>query len=480
MDDGPTENPEEENTLKNLYTGGQKVGRDAKRDEKSLPSTRQRQQDDAKTGGITAFTSIGQVDAVLDDEDLGLKTMPRRAKVPFRKWLLEDGTFRKEYPNYLVADIEAQRIEKLRKASEERLFARMNAFFDSLSLEEIIAGKLAMKTDKKGRILPNQPRHPQPEPTPFQQVMSGEIVLDLSAKEFESRVLALMSRWSSGLAALYKNYIDWSDYQLQKQRLWFWFSSKRHHGDVVERLWALNVEVGMEGGNEGPWELEGGDEGQRKFDEFGIPINFDGSEDTFTSTVRGKGVSSTIEATDVTTTLATESETTDIETTSSVEQPQETDTPSESDQSAILTAEESAVMAEQHAVVSLTNVPKYTVEPMEETVPRTLDLGEHIGPKVSTVVPFPFLGIPNSNYINTALPYPFPFNQYFRPWRPISHSTRLRMFDAWREGLGLKNIAWMSGVSWRRADAIIGIMKREWKFVAEVIIPLSYPVSPVL
>jgi hypothetical protein len=360
------------------------------------------------------------------------------------------------------------------------MFARMNVFFSSLSLEEIIAGKLAMKTDKKGRILPNQHRHPQPEPTPFQQVMSGAIVLNLSAKEFESRVLALMSRWSTGLAALYKNYIDWSDYQLQKQRLWFRFGSQGYYRDVVERLWALNADVAPKDGIEAPMELEGGDEGNLKFDEFGIPLNSDRLEEAFTSVVRGRGGSSDTEATDMTTVLDTESETTDIEATSNMEtaeaksangQPQEADTPSESNQSTILTAEESAFIAEQHAVLSPDDAPKYTVDPMEETVPPTLDLGEYLGPKVSTAVPFPFLGTPPSNYVNPILRHPFPFNEHFHPWRPISHSTRLRMFDAWREGLGLKNIAWMGGVSWRRADAIIGIMKREWRFVAEVINP---------
>jgi hypothetical protein len=42
------------------------------------------------------------------------------------------------------------------------------------------------------------------------------------------------------------------------------------------------------------------------------------------------------------------------------------------------------------------------------------------------------------------------------------------MFDAWREGLGLRNVAWLGGVSWRRVDGIIGILKKEWDFIKKV------------
>ena len=42
------------------------------------------------------------------------------------------------------------------------------------------------------------------------------------------------------------------------------------------------------------------------------------------------------------------------------------------------------------------------------------------------------------------------------------------MFEAWREGLGLRNVAWLGGISWRRADGIIGILKKEWEFIEKV------------
>ena len=40
-------------------------------------------------------------------------------------------------------------------------------------------------------------------------------------------------------------------------------------------------------------------------------------------------------------------------------------------------------------------------------------------------------------------------------------------------GLGLRNVAWMGGVSWRRTDGIIGILKKEWEFAEKVYFPPS-------
>jgi hypothetical protein len=452
--------PEQERELQELYSRGKQTDNRGKEGEEEKKSRQPRKKNhNEREESPKALTSLTQLDAGMDDEDLGLKTMRRRAKVAFRRWLMQEAPVLREYPQYLLQGIEEERIEKLRKGSEDRMFSRMNDFYDSLTLEEILAGKLAMKTDKKGRILPNQKRERHPHPAPFQQVMTGKILLDISAKEFESRVLALLARYDHGLSLLYKNYIDWSDYQLQKRQLWFLFPPKVHYRDVVEHLWKL--QPGLEGklaaeedaeelseglhSNEEPW--------QDEYDEHGNAVPIESSP--------------TLESADMTTESA------------STEQLYETGTTSKPSKPETPTSDESTIIAERNALKTEMPVPAYKVEPMD---PPALDLGTYFGPEVGMTVGFPVLPIAASNYANRSLRYPFPSNRLFKPWRPLSHSTRLRMFDAWREGLGLRNIAWMGGVSWRRADGIIGIMKREWQFVAEVMSPCSslFPASLLL
>jgi hypothetical protein len=86
---------------------------------------------------------------------------------------------------------------------------------------------------------------------------------------------------------------------------------------------------------------------------------------------------------------------------------------------------------------------------------------------------YPIPGIPPSNYLGRSEHNvsPFSLNETFVPWRPLTHRKRRQMFDAWREGLGLRNVAWLGGVSWRRVDGVIGILKREWEFVKQVCSP---------
>ena len=463
------EDPDEEKGLKDLYTAGGKdlQGKGGEEEEggqsrRSPQTKKETERDDDRSGRLTSLTEL---DASMDDEDLGLKGMRRKAKVDFRRWLIQQAPFFRNYPQHLLQDIEARRVDKLRKGSEDRMFARMNTFYKSLTLEEILAGKLAMKTDKKGRILPNQKRPQQPEPTPFRQVMTGEILLDISAKEFESRVLALMARYDSGLSTLYKNYIDWSDYQLQKQKLWFRFPVNPIYKDVVARLGALQPaqEVKPKGEEEGVEEEQKElqreeEEPENQLDESGNPMPSEEPPiDTVSPHENEVEAISTSESADVTTAS------------SSTEMPTETSGASEQAESETPTSDDSSTIAERNAVQSTAPVPAYKVEPVDSP---GVDLATYTGPRVGSTIGFPFLPIPASHYANPDHRSPFPHNPRFRPWRPISHSTRLRMFDAWREGLGLRNIAWIGGVSWRRADGIIGIMKREWQFVKEVMSPL--------
>jgi hypothetical protein len=98
---------------------------------------------------------------------------------------------------------------------------------------------------------------------------------------------------------------------------------------------------------------------------------------------------------------------------------------------------------------------------------------EDTDPDIKDKFEYPIPSIPPSNYLGRSENNVSPFflNETFVPWRPLSHRKRMQMFDAWREGLGLRNVAWLGGVSWRRVDGVVGILKQEWEFVKQVCSP---------
>lgn len=276
--------------------------------------------------------------------DMGLKRVRRLVRRNFLRWVNQAGRYFEHFPPRLVHLIEERRVEKIRKRAEDRMFARMNTFFNSLTHKEIETRNLQEPTKK----VENGPERVSLEsPTPFQQLVPKSGDPDLS-KEFESKVLALLKLYDPKTHTMYRNYIEWSDYKLQKYSMRFNFtrvseeqSNPRDCGDLVTRLTHL----------------------------------------------------------------------------------------------------------QQHD-------------------PNSEDLAYHFGK--------PFDGDEILPYIDHVWHWygrrtPFRTNPTFKPWRPLSHKTRQQMFDAWREGLGLRNIAWLGGVSWRRADGVVGILKREWEFVQQVL-----------
>lgn len=313
---------------------------------------------DKSSAPQTEKKTLEQIDLAMSVEDLGLRSVARTRKRQFIRWLKQEGAKYEYFPQHVVMAIEEKRVEKARKRAEYRMFVRMNRFYDSLTIEEIKEGQLVdtgvrTKGMKPERIDALRPL--QESPTPFEKLMSGEEELDeLTTKEIESRVLKLLKQHDEKLHTMYKNYIDWSDYQIQKRTMWFSFPDKPLYAPIIDRI-------------------------------------------------RGPDPES----------LPTPEETTSTET-------------------------------------------------------ETEDLAYYYGPRIPENTLFPILPEGKSHYLNPAEDTPFLLNRSFKPWRPISHATRMRMFHAWREGLGLRNIAWLGGVSWRRADGIIGILKKEWEFVEKV------------
>jgi len=299
-----------------------------------------------------------QIDMSMSIEDLGLRSVTRTQKREFIRWLKQDGAKFEHFPQHIVMDIEDRRVEQMRKNAEDRMFGRMNKFYNSLTLEEIKEGRLieegTVRTKNMNPEKLDALRSQQPLPTPFQRLMTGEEDIDLTRKQIESRVLMLLKQHDEKLHTMYKNYIDWSDYQLQKRTLWFAFPDIPQYADVVHRI-------------RGP------------------------------DTRRTK--------------------------------PQK---------------------------------------------PGSEDLADYYGPRLPENTTFPVIPVERNHYLNFRGDNPFNLNRAFIPWRPIPHATRRKMFDAWREGLGLRNVAWLGGVSWRRADGIIGILKKEWEFVQKVLSPASF------
>ena len=302
--------------------------------------------------------TLEQIDMAMSVEDLGLRSVARVQKRQFIRWLKQEGAKYEHFPQHVVMAIEEKRVERARKRAEDRMFKRMNRFYDSLTIEEIKEGRLADTGVRTKDMAPERIdalRPLQVSPTPFQKLMSGEEELDdLTTKEIESRVLKLLKQHDEKLHTMYKNYIDWSDYQIQKRTMWFSFLDRPLDAPVIDRI-------------------------------------------------RGPDPKS----------LPTSGETTSTET-------------------------------------------------------ETEDLAYYYGPRIPEDTQFPILPETKSHYLKPSEDYPFFMNPSFKPWRPISHATRVRMFHAWRQGLGVRNVAWLGGVSWRRADGIIGIMKKEWEFVEKV------------
>jgi hypothetical protein len=295
-----------------------------------------------------------QIDRSMTIDELGLRTVARRPKRLFIRWLIVQGSMYEHFPQHIVMEIEERRVEKARKRAEDRMFARMNKFYNSLTLEEIVEGRLIEEKERKSNMKPEEVdalRPSQPEPTPFKRLLTGEEPREMTPKQIESKVLMLLKQHDEKLHTMYRNYIDWSDYQLQKRRIWFTFPDTPLFADVIERLCGPDPEA------------------------------------------------------------------------------------------------------------------------LESEQPDPPDLSEYYGPQLPDDTTFPTVPRSKTHY-SYGNSTPFPSNGTFKPWRPIPHSLRLKMFDAWREGLGLRNAAWLGGVSWRRAGAIIGIMKREWEFVQKVSIPI--------
>lgn len=290
--------------------------------------------------------TFAEIDRTMSPEDLGLKKVKRTQKRRFIQWLIKSGQAHEHFPQTLVQDIEERRVENIRKRAEGRMFARMNAFFNSLTLEEIQEGQLQEPVTKGQN---GQERVALQEPTPFKNLMTKA----KDPRMVESKVLAMLKTYDPDTHRMYRNYIDWCDFKLQKQTVWFDFqdATPEEHGDLITRL--LKIE-------------------------------------------------------------------------------QQADNPQ----------------------------------------PVQLDLANHVGRSFGDQLVH-FQPAVIRHYLGDLLTTNFPFsiNQTFKPWRPLSHTTRQQMFDAWREGLGLRNIAWLGGVSWRRVDGIIGILKREWDFVRQVMTP---------
>jgi hypothetical protein len=305
--------------------------------------------------------TIEDLDLKMTLADMGVTKNAKRRRRRLIHWTLQRGRASEHPPQNLVHEIEERRVEKIRKRAEDRMFTRMNAFFNSLTAKEIETGMVNTSKTQRGQKVSLE------EPTSFQKLMADQRSAE-DRKRVESKVLALLQKYDLNTWTMYKNYIDWSDFKLQKQTVWFKFvatpKTLPQYGDLITRL-------------------------QR---------------------------------------IAALSE----------------ENPERKKQKNDL---------ENYVGPSIGNTPIYSLPAIIPHYFVPLEMGDKNDKETSIVVP-------------TS---PFIRNNDFKPWRPLSHKTRQQMFDAWREGLGLRNIAWMGGVSWRRVDGIIGILKREWDFVQQVI-----------
>lgn len=337
--DAPPSDPEDLRTLVSNATGKEF------RSQRGRSDVPDRRRGDKQT--------LFEIDQNMSVEELGLKSVARRQRREFIRWLKQEGQRYEHFPQGILMSIEERRIEKARKGSEDRMFARMNAFYHSLTMDQLLGRDPAVENETKDEpssevsveetnLETSEDIGEQSKFSPFDQLIRDREG-GLHPKVLESRALMLMAKHDPELHKLYRNYINWCDYQLQKRTIWFEFSKRPDVEDLLDRI-----------------------------------------------------------------------------------------------------------------------------NPEAESSPGKRDLAYYYGPRMRSDAEFPILPKGHSNYVRFQGKVPFSSNSAFKPSRPLPHSKRLQMFDAWREGLGLRNVAWLGGVSWRRVDGIIGILKREWQFVKEV------------
>ena len=393
------------------------------------------------------------VDASMSNRDLGLYSGPRRRKREFIRWMVTSGLKHEFFPQAIAMDIESRRVERMRKRSEERMFEKMNDFFNSLSEEEIKEGTL-IKPPKIGGKIKKRPLYPHP--SPFQQLMASLPPGWEETKESESVVLKLLSQNNKAVHKQYEEYINWSDYKLQKQRLYFKFPSDVESPgfrDVLRRFYAIYLQAEKEQeerDKENVIEPEGEDDGEVK-----IP-DPEALDELLRLERMAKGEAEKSE-------IKTQEQESPVETSGSAEPASE------------VTVETTSSETESAPVDNVETSESNQLskkEKKKKEKKEAIDLAYHAGPQLPLDSRYVTLPIYKHNYVNpTGDPTPFLMNPTFKPWRPIPHSTRLKMFDAWRAGLGLRNVAWLGGVGWRRVDGIIGILKREWEYVEKVLFP---------
>jgi hypothetical protein len=274
-------------------------------------------------------------------------------------------------------------------------------------------------------------------------------------KESESVVLKLLSRSNKSLHTQYKDYINWSDYKLQKQRLYFKFPTDVESPgfrDVLVRFFAINERAEKEQDErdkENVIEPEGEDDGEVK-----IP-----DPESLDELLRLERIANG------------EAEKSEIKT-QEQESPVETSGSAEPASEVTVEINSSEIESAPVANVETSESNQLSKKEKEKEKKEANDLAYHVGPLLPPDSLFLTVPIYKHHYVNpTGDPTPFLMNPTFKPWRPIPHSTRLKMFDAWREGLGLRNVSWLGGVGWRRVDGIIGILKREWEYVEKVLFP---------
>lgn len=369
---------------------------------------------------------LESVDRKLSNKDLGLYSGPRKRKRDFIRWMVTSGSKHEFFPQSIAMDLESRRVERMRKRAEERMFQQMNNFFNSLSEEEIKQGKLIVPTNTVAGKRKERPVYPHP--SPFQQMVGPLPPMWPDTKELESVVLKLLKRHNRALHTQYREYINWSDYKLQKQNLYFKFpNDTRSSGfsDVVSRLLAIE-ESGLE-------------ERALKHDE----NKADGKPEQREEDVKIPSPEAVDEL------LQMEAENSD---------PAKVDRESPVGKSPVWQSTSEAKSEKESAKLA-------------EKKRENADLAYYLGRPLPLYTQFPTIPEYKHHYVNpTKEPTPFLMNPTFKPWRPIPHSTRLKMFDAWRAGLGLRNVSWLGGVSWRRVDGIIGILKKEWEFVEKVLL----------
>ena len=386
-----------------------------------------------------------EIDASMSLEELGLKSMLRKRKREFIRWLMQEGVKDSRFPQHILQDLESRRIEKIRKAAEIRMFNKMNKFFNTLSFEEIQTGQLELaKEGDKGEWKGTKwikERTERSEPSPFQKLMNGEVRTRVTSKELESRVLGLLEIYDGELHRMYRKYIDWSDYQLQKRQLFFIFpKGVSQYADINKRFRGLKSQYKGEDNVFGKEKEETFNE-ESKLDETGSS-----TEGQITNLLETETSNTEISETEPAKIQLNETESTTARIGETVEPSMELNRKETSTSAPVVTASpvEGFIKANSTEEPSTTEEPTPTKDPTKEFIlfensnlvkpNRNDDLAYHHGQKLDSKMRFPILPINSTNYNQTGK-LPMIMNQTFKPWRPIITTKRLRMFDAWREGL---------------------------------------------